>query len=881
MNADDPGEITVGGGSFGDAVTGAPEAMGLRNVPSPPGYRILGLIGEGGMGTVYRAEQQHPRRVVALKVIRAGVVTPDLLRRFEQEAEALGRLQHPALAHVYEAGTADSGAGPQPYFAMELVEGSTLTEYARRRQLSPRDRLTLMAKICDGVHHAHQRGIIHRDLKPGNILVDDSGQPKVLDFGVARVTDAESQVTRQTDVGQLVGTLPYMSPEQVLADPLELDTRSDVYALGVVLYELLTGRLPYDVSRKRLPEAVQTIREEDPVALSSIDRIYRGDVDTIVTKALEKDKTRRYASAADLAADIRRHLTDEPILARPATTAYQLRKFARRHRALVTGVAAVFVVLVAGIVVSSWLAVRATRAEQTARSINDFLRFDLLAQASAEAQVGSGGKADPNITVRTVLDRAAARIGDTFTGRPEVRAAIESTIGKTYEGLGLYPEAQRHFQLALELYRRTAGPDHPDTLRLGRELGGLLRAQGQLAEAEDLLAATVDASRRALGRRNVDTLEATEALATVLTHRAKFADAEPLLQEALATSRQLLGSDHATTTRVTMGLAGLYFRQGKTTEAEPLLLSAIEARRRTLGPDHPSTLGLMGNLGVLYESQRRYDEAVPVMLEVLDARRRAFGDEHVDTLNVMNNLGVVYAALGREEEAEALYRQALAGTRKTLGPEHPRALGLMHNLGVLLAGTPEPAEAEALLSEARGARDRVLGLEHPETMHSAQVLGELYARSGDVARAEPLLTRTLDGRRNVFGADHAATASAAVSLADLRFRQARHDEAEALARSAAPILAEHAPAQFQTYRAEALLGLSLCELGRCQEGEPALLAAYDGMATTIATSLDRLRLAEAADRISRMYSAAGRPDAAGEWRRRGGKDAPPAAGAPR
>ena len=313
-----------------DETTIAPEGRSEAAIPGPSlpsvigRYRILSLIGEGGMGAVYEAEQDKPRRTVALKVVKGAWANRELIARFEQESQLLARLQHPGIAQVYEAGTADNGSGLQPYFAMELItNGQPLTEFADARGLNFRQRLALMAQVCDAVHHAHQRGIIHRDLKPRNILVDESGQPKILDFGVARMTDSDAQATRQTDIGQLVGTLAYMSPEQALADPLELDTRSDVYALGVVLYELLAGKLPYRLSAK-LHEAVATIREQDPTALSSVNRVYRGDIETIVARALEKDKTRRYASAADLAADIQRYLKDEPIMARPASTLYQL-----------------------------------------------------------------------------------------------------------------------------------------------------------------------------------------------------------------------------------------------------------------------------------------------------------------------------------------------------------------------------------------------------------------------------------------------------------------------------------------------------------------------------------------------------------------------------
>ena len=363
-------------------------ASDARRLPVRIGhYRIIRILGEGGMGTVYEAEREHPRRTVALKVIKPGWASTELLRRFEQESRALGRLQHAGIAQIYEAATADDGFGPQPYFAMEFIRGDSLHAYVATHHLDTRQRLELMVKVCDAVQHAHLRGIIHRDLKPSNILVDESGQPKILDFGVARVTDSDAQATRQTDVGQLVGTLAYMSPEQVLADPLELDLRSDVYALGIILYELLAGRLPYDLGGQ-MHEITRAILEEDPRRLSSISRLYRGDIETIAAKALEKEKARRYTSAAELAGDIGRYLRDEPISARPASAIYQLRKFARRHKALVSGIAAVFVVLVAGIIASTWQASRARRAEQTARAeaatvqaVNDFLRKDLLSQA--------------------------------------------------------------------------------------------------------------------------------------------------------------------------------------------------------------------------------------------------------------------------------------------------------------------------------------------------------------------------------------------------------------------------------------------------------------------------------------------------------------------
>jgi WD40 repeat protein/tRNA A-37 threonylcarbamoyl transferase component Bud32 len=397
-------------------------------------YRILRQLGEGGMGIVYEAEQAQPRRIVALKVIKPGLATPERLRRFAHESEALGRLQHPGIAQIYEASTADTGYGLQPFFAMELIQGRMLLQYAEARQLNTRQRLELVGRICEAVHHAHQRGLIHRDLKPANILVDETGQPKILDFGVARLTDSDAQATRQTDLGQLVGTLAYMSPEQILADPLELDTRSDVYSLGVILYELLTGRLPYEVNRRHLHEAVQIIREEDPAALGSISRHYRGDIETIVGKALEKDKARRFSSAADLAADIRRYLNDEPITARPASVSYRLQKFASRNKAAVGGAAAVFVMLLVGIIATAWQGRVAIQERNRARD----------AQRAAEVQQKRAETALNSEAIQRQLATEQARLASQNAIQAEARELLAFAVASLDEVpersliLGLY-----------------------------------------------------------------------------------------------------------------------------------------------------------------------------------------------------------------------------------------------------------------------------------------------------------------------------------------------------------------------------------------------------------------------------------------------------------
>ena len=687
-----------------------------RSLPASIGdYRVLELLGEGGMGTVYQAEQKSPQRIVALKVIKPGAASYELLRRFEQEAAALGRLQHPGIAQIYEAGTADSGFGPQPYFAMEFIHGRQLLGYAEEKRLDTRQRLALMAEVCEAVHHAHQRGIIHRDLKPGNILVDQHGQPKILDFGVARVTDSDAQATRQTDMGQLIGTLAYMSPEQVLADPLALDIRSDVYALGVILYELLASKLPYAIDGKAIHEVVQAIREEEPTPLSSIHRSYRGDINTIVAKALEKDKARRYASAADLAADIRRHLTDEPIVARPASTAYQLHKFARRHKGLVAATAAVFLALVAGVVASTLEAVRAHRAERAAeeqrnranqeaavaRAVSDFLQNDILAQASAANQAGPAAKPDPDIKVRTALDRAAARIQGRFDEQPELEAAIQDTIGRTYFQLGLFPQARTQLERALGLYERTLGPENPKTLTTMSRLGRTAWLQGEYAEAETLL-----------GR-------------------------------ALGVQQRVLSPDHPDTLYSMNNLGNVYRAQGKDPQAETLYSQTLEARRRVLGPEHPDTLTSINNLANVYWTQGKYAPAEALYHQAMDIQRRVQGAEHPDTLLSMTNLADAYARQGKYAQAEALFTPTLEISRRVLGRDHPRTLDLLSNMAAMYMGQGQYALAEAHEAEALAGRRLTLGSEHPETMTWAADLALYLLAQGKFRESERLSREVL------------------------------------------------------------------------------------------------------------------------------------------
>ncbi|MHC4996390.1 MAG: serine/threonine protein kinase, partial [Planctomycetota bacterium] len=444
-------------------------------------YRIKKLIGTGGMGSIYQAVQEQPRRNVAIKLMKSGVTSSSALRRFEYESQLLARLRHPGIAEVYDAGTHEAHDGAVPYFVMEYIPGAKrITEYARDNNLSTRDRLKLFLEAAAAVHHGHTKGVIHRDLKPDNIIVDSHGRVKIIDFGVARATDSDMAVTTlQTDIGQLIGTVQYMSPEQIEAEPDDLDTRSDVYSLGVVLYELLCDQLPYDVSKMKVFDATRVVREQDAPKLSTVNASLRGDVETITLKALEKNRDRRYQTAEALAADIQRYLNNEPITAHPPSVAYQMSIFARRHKPLMAGVAAVFAALLLGVIASTvlWLdAVDARDAAEAARAQAETLK------AQAEAALGTAKEAqaaeaeqrlraetealnardeaaaanaiagflfkdiiaaadpdvEPNrdITLRQVLDRAAERLNEqSFEDTPLVEAAIKHQLGRVYLGL--------------------------------------------------------------------------------------------------------------------------------------------------------------------------------------------------------------------------------------------------------------------------------------------------------------------------------------------------------------------------------------------------------------------------------------------------------------
>ena len=729
-------------------------------------YHLVHRIGEGGMGEVWLAEQTEPvRRRVALKLVKGGLNTRELIARFASERQALALMDHPAIAKVFDAGATPQGA---PYFAMEYVAGIPITDYCDAHRLSMRERLELFTQVCDGVQHAHQRAIIHRDLKPSNILVaevDGHAAPKIIDFGVAKALG--EKLTDQatfTGTGVLVGTPDYMSPEQASSAGQDIDTRTDVYSLGVVFYELLAGARPISLHNVELEEFLRRLREEDPpkpsTKISAQDQAtstevarkrqtepqalvkqLRGELDSIAQKALEKERVRRYASPSEFAEDIKRYLNHEAVLAVPASVAYRTRKFVRRHRAALAAASAVALMLAAAAAVSIREGIRANREAAVAEAVNKFLQNDLLAQAGASAQSGPNAKPDPHLEVRTALDRAAERIEGKFTKQPEVEASIRDTMGRAYMDLGLYAEARKQLERALEVRRRVLGADDPKTLMTMALLGPIADLQGRYAEAEVLNRETLDAQRRVLGPDHPDTLASMNYLANVYTHEGKYAQAEGLHAQILEARKRVLGPDHPATLQSINNLALVYNREGKYAQAEELYTQALEIQKRVLGPEHPATLLSMGNLAWVYVNEGKLQQAEALQTQVLEIRKRVLGPEHTDTLWSMNLLAGAYMEEGKYTQAEALFTQALEIQKRVLGPENPYTASTLYNLGCLAARRGEKDHAIALLSQAvdhGNAPAEDLGMENdPDlaSLHGDPHFAALVAHAKQVAEA--------------------------------------------------------------------------------------------------------------------------------------------------
>lgn len=719
-------------------------------------YRILRALGEGGFGIVYLAEQDNPRRTVAIKVLRHAMTSPETLRRFEHETRILARLHHPAIAQIFEAGVTGLGAHRQPYFAMEYVRGLALDRYAEGEvaehappgPLDVRARLELFVKVCAGVEHAHQGGVIHRDLKPDNILVDLHGQPRILDFGVARALDDQATITAHTSAGQLVGTLAYMSPEQVRGDPMCVDTRADVYALGVILFQLLARRLPFDLSARPLAEALRTIQEDPPTLLGTLDRTLRGDLQAIVARALEKDPDRRYASASQLADDIQAYLDGRPVSARNATTLYQLRKLAGRHRRLVAVGTLALIALLVGAAGTAWQAVRATREAHRAQTearkadrINQFFQTMLL---SAEPDRARG----KDLRVLTLLDETSDRVHLELSDEPEIEAAVRTTLGDTYANLGAFERAESHLREALAIRRRLHGEEHVDVAASALGLARVLRDTARFPEAFQRCQLALDVYARRLGRDNMTYARNLLLYADLLhTERSDFDQAERAYHEVVDICTRHEGRRSVRTAAALGNLGAMLFDLFRFDDAEAALRESRDIALEVLGPDHSVTIVNSQIYATLLSARSRSQDAEEVARPALDSAVRIFGPDHPETARMQGLLAEILLDRGSWEQAEPLARASLASRRRALPEGHRLTQFSISLLGDVLAasGTPESAkEAEALAREAINTFLAQGKGEYWTCAEARGVLGAALASLGDHMQAETLLLSSLE-----------------------------------------------------------------------------------------------------------------------------------------
>jgi len=746
-------------------------------------YKIVRLIGRGGMGTVYEAEQAQPRRRVAIKMVHHGGLSGDALRRFRHEADVLGRLQHPGIAHIHEFGVAGVVvAGVEthrrPFFAMEYVAGRPLREFVLERQLSLPDKLALFIHLCDAVQHAHQKGIIHRDLKPANILVSNDQRPCVLDFGVARMIGG-ARGESLTRAGQVVGTPAYMSPEQIAGDGHELDTRSDIYSLGVVLYELLTGELPLDCRDCSLTDAARIIRDEKPRALSETDRTLRGDLETIVAKALAKAPSRRYQSAGELAADIRRHLRGEVIDAKRDSTLYVFRKMLFRYRWPLIALHG-FMLLLAAFTIYGMsqaqryreLASRERRASHAAAAA-ERSADQQRQQAESQAERADAVKAflqmmlvaaDPkqararDVTVRDVLDDAARRLkSGALADQPDAEVEIRETIARTYNHLGKYLAAAPHYEWLGSAYARRFGKSHVRTKRM------LLEVAKNYSQAEDFERAK-QIYERCLELPIADsedpelTLAATDGLGSALANLGQAEQAESMYLEAMQGVRQKLGDEHELLVDTSLNLGDAYIGEGRLEDAERLYLRALALAEKIYGKNSYSSIRIRRQLAYfVYRQTNRLEEAEDMLRESLELAREELGDEHTETIIVLNWYSRVLRARGKVDQAERVLRDAIERFSGIRAIENHDTLKVVYELAVVLAARGKYEESARVLADgidqavaAHGDLHRPLA---NMVYYQAQLLGE-SGGIGDYAGALAAAQRSLDIRLRLFGPNH-------------------------------------------------------------------------------------------------------------------------------
>ena len=737
-------------------------------------YTIIEKLGEGGMGTVYLAEQKKPlRRRVALKLIKLGMDTRSVVARFEVERQALALMNHPNVAMALDAGSTEDG---RPYFVMEYVEGVRITEFCDTNRLDVSARLTLFGQVCAAIQHAHQKGVVHRDIKPSNVIVcqqDGSPHPKVIDFGVAKATNQPlTERTLFTERGVLIGTPEYMSPEQAKIDNSDVDTRSDIYSLGVLLYELLVGALPLDADLLRSvshDEIHRLVRDYEPSKPSThltgvggcgeeaarnrgtdvrtLRRHVRGDLEWIVMKCLEKNRDRRYATVGELIDDIKRYLHHEPVMAGPPTLSYRIQKFVRRNRALVYSVSTIFAFLLAATITIADMYAEALSAKThaeieraIAHDISEFVQ-DMLHSIDPEIARGR----DVSV-LREVLDGAAARLDAKPIAEPRIAKSLHETIGRAYQSIGQNRQAERHLRAALTICNTDTTTKPLDIASATSTLGNLLRQMSQFEEAESLLRNSLSLRRRETGTNSLEVAEALLDLA-ILLDQIGADECESSYRDALEIHRHRESMNSSTAARTLHGLAVFLDSHNRLNEAEQPYRQALEIQRNLMGDNHPNVIPMQLGVGYWLRRTGRYELAEEQYLIALQICRENLTDEHPKLLNVLSNLAALYQDMGRYESAEPIYRETLEIERRVHGEQHVNVATTTNNLASLLFTLGRMEEAETLFRQAATAYRKVLGADHYWVSISLNSVARIREAAGDYDETEKIIAECLRIRR--------------------------------------------------------------------------------------------------------------------------------------
>jgi non-specific serine/threonine protein kinase/serine/threonine-protein kinase len=756
------------------------------------------------MGEVWLAEQSVPvRRRVALKIIKLGMDTKDFLARLEAERQALAVMDHPNIARFFDGGATESG---RPYFVMELVDGVPITEYCDIHRLSTDERIRLFVDVCHAVQHAHLKGVVHRDLKPSNVLVKEGEQKavvKVIDFGIAKTLGDElTERTLVTRVGEIVGTPAYMSPEQAEIAGTDVDTRTDVYSLGVMLYEILVGALPFDLAKKAdqairyailetevprpstrftsLGETQDSVARHRRTTAEGLRKKLRADLDWIILKAMEKDRTHRYDTANGLAMELDRHLRNEPVLARAPSTGYRIRKFVRRHRAGVSAGAAATAALVAGLALATLGMVRARRAEgsaereaEAARQVSDFL-VELF-------QVSDPSEARGNtITAREILDRGTERIDTELGEQPEVRARLLYTMGMVYWSLGLYEEAGELLEESLTLREGTLDPSDPAIAQSLSGLGLLLWKTGELEEASQRLRQALQIRTDALGLEEPEVASTMNNLGNIYLDMGEHEEAKSLFERALGIWERTRGPEDTEVAKALTGLGNVLRATGKYDEAVPVTERALAIVEARLPPNHPDQVIALNNLAILHAMRGELEEARSLFRRVLTAREEIFAPDHPELGSALFNLGLINAQMGDLDQARGYLEQALAIRNGALDPRHPDVASTLKALADVLFDLGEVEAARPHYERALEIQEAVLGPSHPDVATTLMSLCGILHENGELEEAETMMERTATIYEQALGPTHPNLALSLENLAQIRMDMGQFDGADTL-----------------------------------------------------------------------------------------------------